>query len=289
MKKSIYSVVIMTLVLFTGCTLGKMVKLAKKQRLEVVPSPLELHGDSVRFEMTGTLPAKMLKKNTMYTASTSYKYGSEALYIGDLMFKGSEFPNASTKEPKLSKTFSFGYSDAMKRGDLVIEGKAAIVNGKSKKVPAVKVAEGIITTSRLVKNAYQPAYVNSGYNKNDEVTSSNVEFFFEQGKSVLRKSEMGSERGKTIDAYVAKKNITQTVTITGTHSPEGSETINSTLSNDRAKVMEKFFRDKMKKYDYGQQASSINFVLKPVVEDWAGFLAMLDENKKIICFSKRRN
>ena len=286
MRKSIYSIVIMTVFILTGCTLGKMVKLAKKQRLEVNPSPLELHGDSVQFQITGTLPVKMLKKNTMYTAGTSYKYGGEALYIGDLIFKGSEFPNASTKEPKVSKSFAFGYVDAMKRGDLVIDGKAAIVNGKSKKVPSAKVAEGIITTSRLVKETYQPAYVSSGYNDKEELTNSAVEFFFEQGKSNLRKSEIGSERGKFVDAYVAKKNITRTVAITGTHSPEGSETINTTLSNDRAKVIEKFFRDKTKKYDYGKKADSINFVLKPVVEDWAAFLSMLDENKKLSASQK---
>lgn len=37
----------------------------------------------------------------------------------------------------------------------------------------------------------------------------------------------------------------------------------------------------MRKYDYNKMADSIDFVLKPVVEDWTMFLALLDENKTL--------
>jgi hypothetical protein len=48
------------------------------------------------------------------------------------------------------------------------------------------------------------------------------------------------------------KNVTRTVTITGTHSPEGAERINTKLSEERAAAIEKFYRAQMKKYDYQQ-------------------------------------
>ena len=97
------------------------------------------------------------------------------------------------------------------------------------------------------------------------------DFIFEQGKSVLRKSETASDKGKQLDAFIAAKNITRTVTITGTHSPEGVERINSKLAQERADAIEKFYRAEMKKYDYQNMADEIKFILKPVVDDWTGF------------------
>jgi hypothetical protein len=65
------------------------------------------------------------------------------------------------------------------------------------------------------------------------------------------------------------------VTITGTHSPEGAERINTKLSEERAKAIEEFYRKQMKKYDYQGKADSINFILKPIVEDWSEFKTVL--------------
>ncbi len=50
---------------FYSCSLKQMVKMAKDQELTVTPSPLEVHGDSVAFDISASLPVKMLKKNKM--------------------------------------------------------------------------------------------------------------------------------------------------------------------------------------------------------------------------------
>jgi len=52
---------------FNSCSLKQMVKMAKDQELTVTPSPLEVHGDSVAFDISATLPVKMLKKNKIYS------------------------------------------------------------------------------------------------------------------------------------------------------------------------------------------------------------------------------
>jgi tetratricopeptide (TPR) repeat protein len=97
------------------------------------------------------------------------------------------------------------------------------------------------------------------------------DFIFERGKSVLRSSETKAEKGKQLDAFIASKNVTRTVTITGTHSPEGLERINSKLSEERAAAIEKFYRAQMKKYDYQGAADEVKFILKPIVDDWSEF------------------
>lgn len=134
------------------------------------------------------------------------------------------------------------------------------------------VATGIITTSKLVKPVFYASFAEHGYNNQEEIVPIIIpDFIFEQGRSVLRPSETKSAKGKQLDAFIASKNVTKTVTITGTHSPEGAERINSKLSPDRAAAIEKYYRQQMKKYDYKGKADSIQFILKPVIQDWAGF------------------
>ena len=75
MRKVVYSFLIFGALTLAGCTLPKMVKMSKEQQLTVTPNPLEVHKDTVVFDMAANLPVKMLKKGTVYTVNTFYKYG----------------------------------------------------------------------------------------------------------------------------------------------------------------------------------------------------------------------
>jgi tetratricopeptide (TPR) repeat protein len=271
MRKLFYVFLITGALTIAGCTLPQMVKMSKEQNLTVAPNPLELHKDTVEFDMSAKLPVKMLKKGTVYTLNTYYKYGEQEKALDPIAFKAEDYPNASTEQPSVNKKFAFGYVPAMKVGVLEVEGVAT--KGKGNKVtPRMQVATGIITTSKLVKPVAYAAYADHGYNNQEEYIPVIIpDFIFEQGKSVLRTSETKSQKGKQLDAFIASKNATRTVTITGTHSPEGAERINSKLSPDRAAAIEKYYRQQMKKYDYKGKADSIQFILKPVIQDWAEF------------------
>ena len=271
MRKIVYSLLIIGSIAVGGCTLPQMVKLATQQKLEVKPNPLEVHKDTVNFDLTGNLPAKLLKKGTVYTLNTFYKYGESELALPPIPFKAEDYPNNKTEQASVTKAFSFPYKDAYKVGTVEIQGVAA-KGTKSKTTARLPLATGIITTSKLVQNSYYAAFAEHGYNNQEELVPVVIpDFNFERGKSVLRKSELTADKGKQLDAFIAAKNITKTVTITGTHSPEGLERINSKLSEERAKVIEKFYRDEMKKYDYQGVAADIKFILKPIVDDWTGF------------------
>jgi Flp pilus assembly protein TadD len=271
MRKAVYSFMIIGALSLAGCTLPKMVKMSKDQQLTVTPNPLEVHKDTVAFEMAANLPVKMLKKGTVYTVNPFYKYGEQELALDPIPFKAEDYPNSSTEQPKVTKTFSFAYAPAMKSGVVEVEGVATKAS-KSKNSPRMQVATGIITTSKLVKPVYYAAYAEHGYNNQEELEPVIIpDFIFEQGRSVLRTSETKSQKGKQLDAFIASKNATRTVTVTGTHSPEGAERINSKLSPERAAAIEKYYRQQMKKYDYKGMADSIKFILKPVVLDWTEF------------------
>lgn len=281
MRKVVYSFILLGAMSLAGCTLPKMVKLAKDQKLTVTPNPLEVHKDTVAFEMAANLPVKMLKKGTVYTLNTFYKHGESELALDPIPFKAEDYPNSATQQPSVTKNFSFPYSPALKTGVLEVEGVAG-KGTKTKKTPRLPVATGVITTSKLVKPVYYAAYAEHGYNNGEELTPIIIpNFIFEQGRSVLRTSEIKSAKGKELDAFIAAKNATRTVTITGTHSPEGADRINSKLAPERANEIEKYYRKEMKKYDYKGLADSIKFILKPVIDDWSDFKTALSSYEGI--------
>jgi len=276
MRKLFYTTIVLAAFVLTGCPVDKMAQMAEDQQLTITPNPLELHGDSVVFTADLNLPVKMLKKNTMYTAKFIYKYGDQELEVGTIDFKPEDYPQSDVTAPRVSKKFSFAYADAMQNGSLDVIGIAKDTRkDKTAESPRLPVADGIITTSRLVKSVYFPAYTGHGYNSDEELIPTNLDFFFDQGRANLKYSERRSDRGKAFEAFVAEKNATRTVTITGTHSPEGPERINSKLSEDRASVIENYYKKQMDKYDYSGMADSINFVLKPIVDDWSLFKSAL--------------
>jgi hypothetical protein len=276
MRKVVYSFLILGVIGLSGCTLPKMVKMAKEQQLTVTPNPLEVHKDTVAFDMAANLPVKMLKKGTVYTVNTYYKYGESEQALEPIEFRAEDYPNSATEQPRVTKDFAFAYSPAMKTGVLEVEGVAS-KGEKSKATERMQVATGVITTSKLVQPVGYAAYADHGYNNQEELEPVIIpDFIFLQGSSVLRTSEIRSPKGKELDAFIAAKNATRTVTITGTHSPEGAERINKRLSEERAKRIEEYYRRQMRRYDYKGMADSINFILKPVVEDWAEFKEALD-------------
>lgn len=280
MRKLFYAIAFFGVLTFSGCALNQMVKLAQDQNLTVTPNPLEVHADTVSFEMSANLPVKMLKKGKVYTLNTFYKYGDSESALEPMEFKAEDYPNADSQQPKASKTYTMAYSPAMKSGNLEVQGVASDPkNGKSKESARLAVAPGVITTSKLVQPVYFAAYANHGYNNQEELIPTKVDFFFDQGRSVLKYSEQTSARGKKFNAFVAEKNVTRTVTITGTHSPEGAERINDKLAKDRATAIADYYKKQMKKYDYKGMADSIEFITKDIVQDWKAFkdsLALYD-------------
>ena len=141
-----------SLVILVSCNkLKKMVDIAKQQDLTVTPSPLELHGTQVKFEMSAILPQKMLPSGMVYTLSSFYQYGTKTEELKDLEFNADDFPNSSTTTSRLAQEYIFEYADGMEHGELRIKGFATDPrNGKSLETPDTPtVAVGLIMTSKL--------------------------------------------------------------------------------------------------------------------------------------------
>lgn len=287
-KNHLWFAYLFSAVLLSGCALNSMLKKAQQQKLTINPNPLELHGDSVTYQFSADLPANMLKKGKAYSLNFTYQYADQKLPVGQMKFNYLDFPEQKKVGPKMSKKFGFAYkSSSMDKGELKLQGAASNQNDKIKTSPEVSFAKGLILTSQLIQDNYLTVLANHGYNPLPEYYPVTVNFNFDQGSAVLKvKGEKPAKKGKAkkekkidkkpanqevLDAYIASKNATKTVTITGMHSPEGREVKNSELSDQRAKAIEKYYRGMMQKLNYGKKADSIEFVTKALVQNWVPF------------------
>jgi hypothetical protein len=260
--------------MLSGCALSQMVKAAKDSSFTVTPNPLEVHGGKIPHNLSANLPPKILPKGKVYTIFTLYKYSDKSVNVGSVTLKAEDYPNSKTSSTPINQDFNFDYVEGMNPGTLVMYGEAKDPkNGKVKYTDTLAIAQGLVMTSTLVEPAYYSSFAAHGYNDREELIPTKVNFFFDQGRSTVNMSlnvdgTNNKDKNATLAAFIAEKNVTKTVTITGTHSPEGSETINTNLAADRASTIEKIYRAQMKKYDYKGQADSIQFIQKPVVQDW---------------------
>lgn len=278
---AISSVLVAGTLVFANCSSIDVNKLAKQQGLTVTPSPLEVYGQEVPFNMEAALPAKSMKEGYTYDIMLQYApQNGEPVAAGTVSFKGDDYKDVKNA-PIVNKALSFPYSDGLGNGQLQFLGRATKVkNGKVKETNKGAymalpngMGQGLITTSTLIKAPLTVVYADHGYNTGEEYEPVNFEFFFQVGSSKLTKQQLKGQQAKDMEAYIAAKNPTRTVAIVGTHSPEGPTSINTRLANDRPVAVEKFYKDIQKKTK--AEGGDINFVIKPVVDNWAQFIELL--------------
>lgn len=303
MRRLSFALALLSTIFFSGCALNQMVKMAKDQELKVSPNPLELHGNTADFELSATLPVKMLKKNLVYALDSKYEYGDQSYDLERIEFVANEFPDRDTNQPRMVKNYSMPYSPGMEDGNLVVQGFAIDPrkNKEKEATPPMPIAPGLITTPWLVQNVYYAAFVRydyiddevEGWTPNEELEPVNVNFYFPQGISQLRPSfkiageETNRQKQQFLSAFIAEKNVTRSVTLTGSHSPEGAERINTNLAKDRPAAVEKYYRSMMDRYDYKGMADSIKFIIKPIIRNWTEFKNMLQNYDKISAAQKQ--
>lgn len=285
--RALSSILVAGSVMFSNCGGLNVEKVAKEQELTVTPSTLELHGNTVAFTAQAKLPVNMMKKGYVYDIIFQYKPNNgEGIETGTVTFKGDDYVN-SKAAPEVKSDFSFEYSDNMKDGELLFKGRATKASsgtvkesngGNFNSFPAP--VKGIITTSLLTEPTYIPNFLGHGYNTGEEYEPQHVDFLFLKNSSSLRYSEKKNDEGKKLDEYVASKNPTRTITITGSHSPEGSTEVNTKLANERPIAVEKHYMALQDKYKYDKDHREEHFVTKPVIESWTSFKGILSESDK---------
>ena len=256
-------------------------KLLEQQKLEVKPNPVELHAEEVSFTMSAFVPVDLFKKGWIYTIDVNYQASNkEPMSLGKLEFIADDYVGKES-DPLIEESFSFKYDKSLERGDLVLLPKLGKAGGTPKEADPVQVGKGVITTSQMVKIMPFSSYIPSGYRNTEEYEPYNLKYHFLQGKSDLRKNEIEGESTEFLKDYISSNPNTKSLTLTGTHSPEGSTEANERLSKERPQTVKSLYLDLVEQYDYSEEKSSFDTISKSLTFDWTEFRSMIDEYEGI--------
>ncbi|MBC7695556.1 MAG: hypothetical protein H7141_08940 [Burkholderiales bacterium] len=285
------SLAVGTTALLVGCNgLGKMVKKQSTFSYDMKPNPLEMHGDSVGFTVTGKYPAKIFAKKATVTLTPVVKYagGEKALKPVILVGEKATDPGQKISYEK-GGTFSytsekFAYEPAMKVATVELRAQGK-VKKKTKDFTPVKLGDGTIITPLLVRNDEKGIYAKDAFVKSTPANQT-ANIYYLINKSDVRASEMKSDEVKNLDKFITS-NINspwyefKDINVSAYASPDGELTLNENLAKDRAKsgtkaIMGEFKKNKNKDQKFGKDEA--NFKTQTTAEDWDGFKKLMEQS-----------
>jgi tetratricopeptide (TPR) repeat protein len=256
------------MLLTQGCTLYRMTHWARKQEVTVEPAILAVSGDKVTADLKATIPLKVLQKDHTYDIRAYYKYADKMDWLGTLAFVPGEFVYENGK-PTIERQLSFDYTPAKEHGSLVIQGVATNPKGKTRTTPLREMAKGTLATSKLIVRNDDPAYAPDAYSP-DADGPLVFTFFFDQGSAKIR-PYVGTP-AELLGEFIASDKLTRQVEIVASHSPEKEDAEDSRLPARRARVLQNFYKQKLRQASQVNTLESLSFKVIPHHKEWGEFL-----------------
>jgi tetratricopeptide (TPR) repeat protein/outer membrane protein OmpA-like peptidoglycan-associated protein len=252
------------------------------------PNPLEMHGDSVAVSVTVTVPEKGLNKKlsveiipTLGNATlTTWKIQGE---------KATGNGQSISFKPGGTATFTdvVAYDPSMEASELKLTGK--VFQGDKEKskeaIPETKLADATIITPLLVRPQFQMMYETAEIPRSDEKTVT-AKINFLRGKYDVRPNEISDSDIQNLiswfkSAQTNPKIKINGITITGYASPDGEESMNNPLSNNRTLSSRSSIIALFKKNNITGFADTSMYALSASGEDMAGFQEELSKSSAI--------
>ena len=272
MKKQSYrglAGITLTTAILTGCKLIGGVEYTVQQ------DPVEMHGDSVRVNVTVKFPEKGLNKKA--SAEIVPKLGDKSFKT--VTVQGEKATgNGQTIAYKPGATFNYTdvipYSPDLENADLMVTGK--VMKGKKEEAfEPVKIADGTIITPLLVQNDDKALLGVDQFVRTTEETYS-TQINFDKGKYNVTSKELKDKDIVDLQAWLTAaqsnpKVAPKKMIFVSYASPEGETTDNDKLARDRANSGQEAATKIVKAS--GFEATESFYGQSPKGEDWAGFEA----------------
>ena len=275
-KKNLLFLSAASLLLMTSCSkMGPM----SADNFTVVPNPLETQAGQVPATINGTFPEKYMKKKAVVTVTPELRYadgqvakGQSATFQGEKVMGNDQTISYKVGGRYTMKT-AFDYVPEMQKSEMYLTFDARI-GKKQQKVPAVKVANGVIATSELYRKtlASENGCIapDTFQRVNEKKQEANIKFLINQAN--IRKSELKNnsvqefvEMLKKINADREGFNV-QNVEIQAYASPEGGVKFNDKLAGNRKNESEKYVKNTLK-----QTKVNADIDAHYTAQDWDGF------------------
>ena len=266
--------------MLTSC--GGGLKSLSADNFKVVPNPLETEGGQVQATINGMFPEQYMNRKAVVTVTPELRYtkngvqqavkGQSATFQGEKVMGNDQTISYLLGGHYTMKT-AFPYEAAMQQSDLFLTFDAK-VGKKEVKVPAVKVATGVIATSELYHqtvSSAQPCVAPDAFQRiTEQKLDANVKFLIQQAE--LRKSELQSNSVQDFVKLLQQIARDQeglnlsNVEISAYASPDGGLKLNEQLANKRQQNTESYVRQQLKNANLEGGISS-----EYTAQDWEGF------------------
>ena len=277
-KKHLFMLSAASIMLLTSCS-GKLGALSA-DNFSVVPNPLESNGGNVSATINGMFPEGYMKKKAVVTVIPELRYGNGQVARGEAAtFQGEKVEgNDQTIAYKVGGNYTmktnFKYVPEMQKSELYLTFDAKIGN-KQQEVPAIKVADGVVSTGELgyatVKQA-TPSVSTDAYQRIiEKKQDANIKFLIQQAN--LRSSELKNNSVKEfVDLLKKIQHEKETlalknVEVSAYASPDGGFDLNDKLANKRQTNTETYVKQQLKK----TKNADANVDAKYTAQDWDGF------------------
>ena len=282
MTKKLYLPLLMAMVvaLFSSCS-KKMGELSADY-FTVTPQVLEAVGGKVPATINGKFPEKYFNKKAVVEVTPVLKWNGGEAKGQPATFQGEKVEgNDQTISYKMGGSYtmktSFDYVPEMAKSELYLEFEATI-GKKVVTIPAVKVADGVISTSELVNNTLgnaNPALGEDAFQRIiKEKHDANIMFLIQQAN--IRSSEL--KTAKEFNKEVANVNEAankkiSNIEVSAYASPDGGVSLNTTLAENREGNTTKMLSKDLKKAKIDAPIDA-----KYTAQDWEGFQELVSKS-----------
>ena len=282
MTKKLYLPLLMAMVvaLFSSCS-KKMGELSADY-FTVTPQVLEAVGGKVPATINGKFPEKYFNKKAVVEVTPVLKWNGGEAKGQPATFQGEKVEgNDQTISYKMGGSYtmktSFDYVPEMAKSELYLEFKATI-GKKVVTIPAVKIADGVISTSELVNNTLgnaNPALGEDAFQRIiKEKHDANIMFLIQQAN--IRSSEL--KTAKEFNKEVANVNEAankkiSNIEVSAYASPDGGVSLNTTLAENRENNTTKLLSKDLKKAKIDAPIDA-----KYTAQDWEGFQELVSKS-----------
>lgn len=268
---------------FASCS-SKMGELSSEY-FTTTPQVLEAVGGQVPVTINGKFPEKYFKKKAVVTVTPVLKWNGGEAKGQPITFQGEKVEgNNQTIYYKAGGNYTmktvFDYVPEMAKSELYLEFDAAI-GKKTVSIPAVKVADGVIATSELVKNTLanaNPTEAEDAFQRViKQAKQANIMFLIQQAN--LRASELNSDIIKEFNNLVKEVNADQkgklleNIEVSAYASPDGGYDLNDKLAGQREKNAANYVNKQLKKDKIEANVDS-----KYTAQDWEGFQELVSQS-----------
>ncbi len=290
-KQTLFLTLALVVLTFFGCKPPKEFI----DKLDVTPSPLEMHAGEVKVTIEGSFPDKYFTKKMTLTITPVLKFsnGKEVkaepkTYQGEKV-KGNEATIKYKTGGKYSQTAKFKYEEGMEQSELMLE--CVVVSGsKQYTLPMFKIADGVNITPNLVSLQPGTGDLNAAIGADkfqriiEEKEEAQINYLINQ--SFVRYSEMKTEDvvALTKAIKVAKEAENREIVgldISSYASPDGTLELNEKVSNRRSEASKKYIERQIKRLK-----AEVSIDSKFTAEDWEGFKTLIEnssiQDKEII-------